>query len=98
MTSTSESPLARKLMDAIVKLVDRHGAQIMPILKSGRGGLGQSVLRNDETVRTVPIYCYALLPGVLRVAVKEPSFIAFVMANREALLGRLVDGDPAFAG
>ncbi|WP_182915883.1 hypothetical protein [Massilia cavernae] len=40
-------------------------------------------------MRTVATCCYALMPGPVRLAVKEPAFIAFVLANREKVLGRL---------
>jgi hypothetical protein len=99
MTSyPDQSALTNKLMEPVTKIVNQHGAQIAPILKGSSASLGQAALKNDETVRTVAIYCYALLPGVVRLAVKEPAFISFVMAHREKILGKLVAGDATVAG
>ena len=40
-------------------------------------------------VRKVAVFCYPLLPGLVRLAIKEPAFVSFVMNNREKVLGRL---------
>lgn len=99
MTSyPDQSALTNKLMEPMTKIVNRHAATIAPILKANSASLGQAALKNDETVRTVAVYCYALLPGVVRLAVKEPAFISFVMTHREKILGKLVAGDATVAG
>lgn len=96
MTIEEQSKLAAKLMDPVSRIVSRHSAEIAPMLKSGSAS-AQSVLGNDDAVRTVATYCYALLPGLVRLAVKEPAFISFVLANRVKLLGKLVPGEAAAA-
>lgn len=89
MNNQTEQPkLGEKLMEPVTKIVKQHGADILPMLKGGT----QAALTNDDTVRAVATYCYALLPGLVRLAVKEPAFISFVMANREKILGSLVAG------
>jgi hypothetical protein len=37
----------------------------------------------------VATFCYPLLPGLVRLAIKEPVFVSFVMNNREKVLGGL---------
>ncbi|MCC6070197.1 hypothetical protein ACFSQU_12375 [Massilia sp. GCM10020059] len=97
MTSEDEqSKLAAKLMEPVARIVSRHAAQLAPMLNNGAAAT-QSALNNDEAVRTVATYCYALLPGLVRIAVKEPAFISFVLANRVKLLGKLAAGETAAA-
>lgn len=97
MTSAEEqSKLAAKLMEPVSRIVSRHSAQLAPMLRNGQVS-AQAMLANDESVRTVAIYCYALLPGLVRLAVKEPAFISFVLANRVRLLGKLAAGEAAAA-
>ena len=91
-----QSKLAAKLMDPVGRIVTRHSAELAPMLRSGASA-AQSGLNNDETVRTVATYCYALLPGLVRLAVKEPAFISFVLENRVKLLGKLAAGEAAAA-
>lgn len=97
MTSPEEqAKLASKLMDPVARIVGRHTAELAPMLNNG-AAVTQSALNNDEAVRTVATYCYALLPGLVRLAVKEPAFISFVLANRVKLLGKLAAGEAAAA-
>ena len=97
MTNAEEQvKLASKLMDPVSRIVSRHTAELTPMLNSG-AAVTHSALNNDEAVRTVATYCYALLPGLVRIAVKEPAFISFVLANRVKLLGKLAAGETAAA-
>jgi hypothetical protein len=41
-------------------------------------------------MRTLAIYSYALLPGLVRLTVKKPVFIDFVLNNRDKILERLL--------
>lgn len=96
MTNQDEqAKLAAKLMEPVSRIVGKHAVVLAPMLNNS-AGLTQSPLSNDATVTTVATYCYALLPGLVRLAVKEPAFIAFVLANRVKLLGKLASG-PATA-
>lgn len=98
MTSAEEQfKLASKLMDPVGRIVSRHTAELAPMLNNG-AAVTQSALNNDEVVKTVATYCYALLPGLVRLAVKEPAFISFVLANRVKLLGKLAADEAAAAG
>lgn len=84
-----QSTLAQKLSGPISQIIERHRPAILPLLGSA-GDLSHAALRNDDTVRSVATFTYALLPGLLRLAVKEPAYVDFVMANREKVLGQLV--------
>lgn len=95
MTITDEqSKLAAKLMDPVSRIVSRHSAELAPMLKNGSAS-AQAMLGNDDAVRTIARYCYALLPGLVRLAVKEPAFTSFVLANRVKLLGKLTESQMA---
>lgn len=67
----------------------------MPML-GGSETAARAALSNDEAVRKVAVFCYPLLPGIVRLAIKEHVFVGFVMNNREKLLVRLTaDTAPA---
>ena len=87
-TAPEQSDLADKLAAPFNAIVSRHRASLMPML-GGSGPAARAALSNDEAVRKVAVFCYPLLPGIVRLAVKEHTFIHFVMNNRERLLARL---------
>lgn len=98
MTNPDEqAKLASKLMEPVSRIVGKHAVVLAPMLNNGTA-MTQSALSNDAAVTTVASYCYALLPGLVRMAVKEPAFISFVLANRVKLLGNLAPGPAAAAG
>jgi hypothetical protein len=76
--------LTAKLSAPVDKILNKHKDKLSAML-GGAGALGK-----DENVRRVATFCYPLLPGLLRLVIKEPRFINFVMSNREKLLARLV--------
>ena len=87
MQSTNE--LSDKLLGPMKNIVGKHEAAIRPLLGGGETA-ARAALQNDEAVRKVAVFCYPLLPGLLRLAVKEPVFVNFVMNNRERVLAALV--------
>ena len=90
MEAANESHvLTEKLSVPLAKIVDRHKDKISAMLVSGSNSTVQA-LGKDENVRRVATFCYPMLPGLLRLIVKEPRFINFVMSNREKLLARLI--------
>lgn len=98
MTNPDEqAKLASKLMEPVSRIVGKHAVVLAPMLNNGTA-MTQSALSNDAAVTTVARYCYALLPGLVRLAVKEPAFISFVLANRVKLLGKLAPAQAAAAG
>jgi hypothetical protein len=76
-------------MGPISTIIDKKREELKPMLAGGAGQAAQHALRDDECVRKVASFCYPLLPGLVRLAVKEPVFVSFVMNNREKLLGGL---------
>ena len=82
-----------KLTGAVTVIIDKHRNSITPMLSANGGAITRSALQNDAAVRTVAGYCYLMLPGLLRLAIREPTFVDFVMSHREKLLARLV-GQP----
>lgn len=92
---TDQNKLETKLSAALTPLIDKHKDSILPLLSGKSTDVSCALLRNDSAVRTVATYCYALLPGLVRLAVKEDAFIAFVMSHRQTLLGKLVERQAA---
>ena len=90
MSSTlDQAGLSEKLMAPMNSILSKHSQAIQPLL-GGSETAARAALQNDETVRKVATFCYPLLPGLLRLAVKEPVFVNFVMNNRERVLATLV--------
>lgn len=87
-TTPEQTDLSDKLAAPFNAIVSRHRAALMPML-GGSASAARTSLSNDEAVRKVAVFCYPLLPGIVRLAVKEQVFIHFVMHNRERLLARL---------
>ncbi|QNA87505.1 hypothetical protein G4G28_01765 [Massilia sp. Dwa41.01b] len=83
-----QAGLARMLIAPLGRITTQYEGAIRPLLGEG-GTAAQGVLANDEAVRKVAQFCYPLLPGLVRLAVKESAFVGFVMSNRELLLARL---------
>ena len=92
---TEQSALADKLAAPFNAIVSRHRASLMPML-GGSATSARVALANDDAVREIAVFCYPLLPGIMRLTIKEHTFVTFVMNNRERLLARLtVDTAPA---
>ncbi len=87
--------LQARLMGPLNNILSQHSAALLPLLQAGGGAGGRAALQNDENVRKVATFCYPLLPALVRLAVKEPVFVGFVMNNREKVLERLVPATPA---
>lgn len=97
MHASEQSGLADKLAAPFNAIVSRHRASLMPML-GGSATSARAALANDDAVRKVAVFCYPLLPGIVRLAVKEPAFVNFVMNNREHLLARLTVETASAAG
>jgi hypothetical protein len=85
-----QAALSEKLMGPISTIIDNKRSELLPMLQGGAGQAANAALRDDECVRKVATFCYPLLPGLVRLAVKEPAFVSFVLNNREKVLSRLV--------
>lgn len=89
--TVEQGRLAEKLTGPVSSILDKHRASILPMLATNGGMVTRAALQNDAAVRTVAGYCYLLLPGLLRLAIKEPVFVDFVMHHREQLLNKMLD-------
>ncbi|WP_290688056.1 hypothetical protein [Haematobacter sp. UBA3484] len=87
--SSETASLSDKLMGPVTVVIDKRRADLLPMLQAGPGQAAQMALLDDECVRKVATFCYPLLPVLIRLAVKEPTFISFVLNNREKVLGSL---------
>ncbi len=78
------------LMTPLTRMIAERREDILKALHGKPGAVSVAALQNDAAVATLARYCYALLPGVVRLAVKEDKFHAFVMQHRDKLLAQLV--------
>lgn len=76
------------LMAPMARIVAEHRGTIVENL-GGEAALAMA-LRNERAIDTVAEVCYALLPSVLKLAVKEAQFRAFVLANRDRIVALLL--------
>jgi len=60
------------------------------ILESVGGRAALAALQDERTMIRVAEVCYALLPGVIRLAVKETDFREFVLKHRGMVVERLL--------
>ena len=98
MSTANESEgLSDKLSAPIIAVIDQHRARLAPMLQGGVGQAAQTALRDDECVRKIATFCYPLLPGLVRLAIKEPVFVGFILNNREKVLGPLIAPGPITA-
>ena len=88
------STLRQTLSGPLDAVIDRHRADIIRLAGTS-GAASQLALSNEETVRTIAEYCHELLPWPVRVAVKKPIFVDYVLRNREPVLARLAARAPA---
>ena len=84
-----QATLNARLMSPIAAIVDKQRATLAPMLHGASGQAAQAALRDDECVRRIATFCYPLLPGLVRLAVKEPTFVSFILNNREKVLAPL---------
>ncbi|AVR98501.1 hypothetical protein [Pseudoduganella armeniaca] len=78
------------LMTPLSRTIATRRADILAAVHGKPGTASVAALQNDEAMTTLARYCYALLPGVVRLAVKEDAFRAFVFQHRDQLLAQLV--------
>lgn len=88
-TASEFDGLSDKLAAPIKAVIDKQRTTLTPMLQGCAGQAAQVALRDDECVRRTASFCYPLLPVLVRLAVKEPVFVSFVLNNREKILGPL---------
>lgn len=78
------------LMQPVSRVLTEHRAQILQKMEGKPGEWTVAALQDQQAMDTVIGCCYELLPGVVRLAVKQPVFHAFMMNNRDRVLAQLV--------
>ena len=78
------------LMQPVARVIGEHRAQILEKLDGKPGEWTVAALQNEQAMDTVIGCCYELLPGLVRLAIKEPAFRTFMMNNRDRILTQLV--------
>lgn len=78
------------LMQPVSRVIGEHRTQILQKLDGRPGDWTVAALQNQQAMETVISCCYELLPGLVRLAVKEPAFRTFMMNNRDRVLAQLV--------
>jgi len=76
------------IMAPLARIMAQHRGTIVEKL-GGEAALA-ATLANERALEQVAGICYALLPGVLRLAVKEAQFHAFILANRDRVVAMLL--------
>lgn len=92
MSAENASQLSQKLSGPLDAVLTKHRADICR-LAGNSGSLTANALKDDALVRKIAEYCHDALPWPLRMAVKKPAFVDFVMANRGTVIARLTVAD-----
>lgn len=82
-----------KLLGYVAVAIEQNKSRILPFIKDKTGEASLAALRDDNNVEKLGVFIYAFLPGVVRLAVKEETFVRFVLDNRDKLLDKLLVGE-----
>lgn len=82
-----------KLLGYVAVAIEQNKSKILPFIEDNAGEVSQAALRDDGNVEKLGGFIYAFLPGVVRLALKEETFIRFVLDNRNKLLDKLLAGE-----
>ncbi|WP_017736624.1 hypothetical protein [Pseudomonas sp. CBZ-4] len=82
-----------KLLGYVAVAIEQNKPKILPFLKEKTGEASLAALRDDANVEKLGGFIYAFLPGVVRLALKEETFVRFVLENRNKLLDKLLVGE-----
>ncbi len=82
-----------KLFGYVAVAIEHNKSQILPFIKDKTGEASLAALRDDSNIEKLGSFIYALLPGVVRLALKEETFVRFVLDNRNKLLDKLLAGE-----
>lgn len=70
------------------KVLEEHLPKIRQLFEEKVGPRAMEMLADDAKMTTYSKVVYALLPGAIRVVVKEDSFVAFCFSHRSKLLAQ----------
>ena len=82
-----------KLLGYVAVAIEQNKSKILPFIKDKTGEASLAALRDDGNVEKLGAFIYAFLPGVVRLALKEETFVRFVLDNRNKLLDKLLAGE-----
>lgn len=82
-----------KLLGYVAVAIEQNKSKILPFIKDKTGEASLAALRDDSNVEKLGGFIYAFLPGVVRLALKEETFVRFVLDNRNKLLDKLLAGE-----
>ena len=83
------------LMQPVARVIGEHRERILGKIDGKPGQLTAAALQNDRAMDTIITCCYELLPGLVRLAVKEPAFRTFMLNNRDRVVAQLMKGESA---
>ncbi|QGZ39622.1 hypothetical protein IP92_01913 [Pseudoduganella flava] len=86
------------LMQPVCRLIGEHREDILRKMDGKAGQWTVAALQNEQAIDTLAGICYELLPGLVRLAVKEPAFRTFVRNNRERIVAQLMPPQQAAGG
>jgi hypothetical protein len=88
MSYVNSAKMNDMMCGALDSVLDKHRSEIFQIAGKS-GAASRTILANETVMRTVAEYCYAALPWPVRMAVKQPVFVDFMMARRERIVEKL---------
>jgi hypothetical protein len=80
------SELSSKIMGALEPTIKEHWPKIEPYADKAL-----AAAQDDETIETLARKIYPFLPMMLRLAIKEDKFIAFILEHKGPLLTKLTE-------
>lgn len=94
MNTGNASELSQTLSGPLNAVLSKHRDDICRLAGSS-GSLTANALQNETLMRKIAEFCHDALPWPLRMAVKKPAFVDFVLANRTTVISRLAAPDAA---
>ncbi|MBA5690744.1 hypothetical protein H3H39_27340 [Duganella sp. LX47W] len=85
---TESARLEGILSGPLNAILEQHRVAILAHLGGASTGVADALM-SEEKMRGMAGYCYELLPWPVRLAVKKPAFVDFVLTHRESILKKL---------
>lgn len=81
--------LQEKILDTFSTTLDENRNAIISFLKNTLGPVSITALHQDEVIQTIATHIYRAAPLPARLAIKEESFISFLMNNKDRVIVKL---------
>ena len=85
-----DSELGNKIADGVTKAVEDYKPQVREFVSSNMGSVSALGLQSDENIDKLARFLYPLLPGLVRMVVKEDTFAAFVVEHRSIVAEKIM--------